>query len=197
MGIIKVCYRGVLKKRPISVGIWISLILFGNWFHRKSKFNKQKCKPIRNLLNPHSYLVKWKKKTLTKLGYNGIHHYFQAKVTSNTEYSGISVTKNGAFFFKNWRIALQCCAGFCHTTIWICHKHTHDPFLLNLPHTPHPIPPLQVVTEHQVELPMSYSKFILGISKNFGGSENSCELSHLQHIKYIKMNWYPHLIKCI
>ena len=43
------------------------------------------------------------------------------------------------FFFLifNWRIiALQCCAGFCLTTMWISHKYTYIPFLLNLLPTP-------------------------------------------------------------
>ena len=45
------------------------------------------------------------------------------------------------FCFFNWRkIALQCFVGFCHTTMWISHKYTYVPCLLNLlPHTsPHP-----------------------------------------------------------
>ena len=30
------------------------------------------------------------------------------------------------FNFFNWRIiALQCCVGLCHTTMWISHKYTH------------------------------------------------------------------------
>ena len=60
-------------------------------------------------------------------------------------------------------IALPYCAGFCHTSTWISHQHTHVPSLLNLPPTSHPIPPLQAVTEHQVELPVSYRKFPLAI----------------------------------
>ena len=41
----------------------------------------------------------------------------------------------------------------------ISYRCTSVPSLLNLPSTFHPIPLLQVVTEHQVELPMSGSKF--------------------------------------
>ena len=53
------------------------------------------------------------------------------------------------FFIFNWRtIDLQYCVGFCHTTLWIYHKYTYIPSLLNLPPSPHPIPPLWVVTEH-------------------------------------------------
>ena len=61
-------------------------------------------------------------------------------------------------FFKNpfifdWRIiALQYCVGFCHTATWISHRYTYAPFLLNLPPTSHPIPPLSVVTEYRFEL---------------------------------------------
>ena len=41
----------------------------------------------------------------------------------------------------------------------ISYRCTYVPSLLNLPSTFHPIPLLQVVTEHQVELPVSGSKF--------------------------------------
>ena len=60
---------------------------------------------------------------------------------------------NSSFFKKivfNWRIIdLQCCAAFCQTSTWISHRHTYVPFLLNLPPTPIPTPPLQDVTGHQ------------------------------------------------
>ena len=55
------------------------------------------------------------------------------------------------------------CVGFCHKTTWISHRYTYVPSLLNLPPTPHPSPPLQLVTEHWVELPASYNKFPLTI----------------------------------
>ena len=61
-------------------------------------------------------------------------------------------------FIFNWSIiALQYCVGFSHTTTWISHKYTYVPSLLNL------IPPLQVVIEHQVELPVLHSNFPLTI----------------------------------
>ena len=43
------------------------------------------------------------------------------------------------------------------------YKYTSVPFLLNLPSTPHPIPALQVVTEHEAELPVTCSNFPLAI----------------------------------
>ena len=62
----------------------------------------------------------------------------------------------GYIFFKNvfifhWRIiALQYCGGFYHTLTWICIRYIYVPSLLSLPPISHPIPPLQVVTEHQM-----------------------------------------------
>ena len=56
------------------------------------------------------------------------------------------------FFFFFLLIALQWCIGFCHTTMVVSHKYTYVLSLLNLPPTPHPIPLLWVVTEHQTEL---------------------------------------------
>ena len=46
------------------------------------------------------------------------------------------------------------------------------PSFLNSPPTFHPIPPVQVVTEHWVELPASYRRFPLAIC--FGGSLFIC-----------------------
>ena len=62
------------------------------------------------------------------------------------------------FTFKWWIIALQRCVGFCHIATRI---RTRVPSLLNLSPISHPIPALQIVTEHQVELPASYSTFAL------------------------------------
>ena len=46
------------------------------------------------------------------------------------------------YFLKlifNWRkIALQYCAGFCHTTMWMSHKYTYILSLWNFPPIPHP-----------------------------------------------------------
>lgn len=39
--------------------------------------------------------------------------------------------------FLNWRqIALQCCAEFYYTTMWVCHKYTYVPSHMNLSPTP-------------------------------------------------------------
>ena len=57
-------------------------------------------------------------------------------------------------FILNWRIiALHYCVRFCRTPIWISHRYTYVPSLVNLPPTSHPIPPLWVVTEHWVWVP--------------------------------------------
>ena len=46
-------------------------------------------------------------------------------------------------FFFNCRItALQCCDGFCHTTMQISHNYTYITSLGNLPSLPHPTSPL-------------------------------------------------------
>ena len=44
--------------------------------------------------------------------------------------------------FLWWVIALQYCAGLCHTSAWISHRYTHVPSLLNSSPHSHPIPPL-------------------------------------------------------
>ena len=45
-----------------------------------------------------------------------------------------SVNLTVFYFIFNWRIiTLQYCDGFCHTSTWISHRHTHVPSLLNLP----------------------------------------------------------------
>ena len=66
------------------------------------------------------------------------------------------------FFFLtsifNWRIVIPCCAGFCHTTTWISSKYTYIPSFLRLPPPP---PQLQVITEHQAELPVLNGSFPL------------------------------------
>ena len=48
----------------------------------------------------------------------------------------------------------------------ISHRYTYVPSLVALPLPSHPIPPLLVVTEHQFELPESYSKFPVYLSAN-------------------------------
>ena len=68
-----------------------------------------------------------------------IRHSTHTHVHMHT-YIHFTVCKLLCFFFSfifNWRIiALQCCAGFCHTTTSISHKYSHVSSLLNLHPTP-------------------------------------------------------------
>ena len=66
--------------------------------------------------------------------------------------------------YFNWRIiASQCCVGFCHTSIWMSHRYTYIPSLLNLLLTFLSTPPRQVITGHQAEVPALYGNFTLAI----------------------------------
>jgi len=68
------------------------------------------------------------------------------------------------FTFLNWRIiTVQYRFVFCLTTMWISHKCTYITSLLKDLLTPNSIPPLYVVTEYQVELPLFYSNFPIAI----------------------------------
>ena len=50
------------------------------------------------------------------------------------------------YIYFNWRIVtLQYCHGICHTSVWISHRHTCVPSVLNLPSASFPIPSFQVV----------------------------------------------------
>ena len=61
-------------------------------------------------------------------------------------------------FIFNWRIiTLQGCVHFCHTVKSTSHKHTCVPSVWDLRPLPHPILPLQHVTEYWAELPMLHS----------------------------------------
>ena len=65
----------------------------------------------------------------------------------------------------NWRtIALQHCAGFCHTSTWISHRYTYVPSLLNLPPTSQP--------SHPSRLPQSPELSSLRHTANFYGLSN-------------------------
>ena len=78
--------------------------------------------------------------------------------------------------FFNWRIITpQYCDGFCHTSTRINQRYTCVPSLLSAPlHlspppylSPQPPVPL-AITEHWIELPVSYIKFPLAIYFTYG-----------------------------
>ena len=72
-------------------------------------------------------------------------------------------------FIFNWRItALQCCGGLCHTTMWIGHRDTRVPSLVNHPPTP---------LEYQLQLPVLHSTFPLAVNFNHGNVHVSRTLS--------------------
>ena len=65
------------------------------------------------------------------------------------------------YFFLNWRIiALECCVGFCHTTVWISHKYTYTSSLLVFPPITHSIPPFYITIDCWAGLPVLYSSFL-------------------------------------
>ena len=84
-------------------------------------------------------------------------------------------------------IALQYCFGFCHDSTWISPRNMYAPSLLNLLPISHLIQPLQVVTEHQVELPALYSKFPLTIKFTYG---NVCVLIWGACYFLLRYNWF-------
>ena len=78
-----------------------------------------------------------------------------------SSYPPLPAVDESLFLFLNRRMtSLQYCIGFCHTSVWISHKHTYVASLLHLPPTIS-----QVVTEHQVwafcitqQIPTKYLK---------------------------------------
>ena len=69
----------------------------------------------------------------------------------NSTWHTVSASHFIYLFSFDWRImALQCCVGFCHAATWINHRYIHVLSLLKLTPTSHPIPPIQVVTEHRL-----------------------------------------------
>ena len=52
--------------------------------------------------------------------------------------------------------------------MWTSRKYTYVPFFLNLRSTPHPITPLQVVTEHWADLPVPDSSSPLALYFTYG-----------------------------
>ena len=63
----------------------------------------------------------------------------------------------------NWRIiALQVRVDFCHTSTWISCRYTYFPSLLSHHPTSHPIPLLQVVSDHWNWVPCDIEHFSTG-----------------------------------
>ena len=61
-------------------------------------------------------------------------------------------------------IALRGCVSFC-CTMWVSCMYTYIPYLLDLPHSPTPIPPISVIPEHhRAEIPALYNRSPLAIS---------------------------------
>ena len=64
---------------------------------------------------------------------NFFHFFFKFLGQNNMEFTSMenshwSPIKTFLFFFFNWRIiALQCCVGFCHTTMQISHNYMYIP----------------------------------------------------------------------
>ena len=111
------------------------------------------------------YLVMWKQ---SESNLRFLFYFFQFILSS-----GRCITQRMCFqiiffqttYFKNlfifyWRIiALQNFAVFCQTSIWISHRYTYIPSLLNFPL----IPPLYFDAEPPFEFPEPDSKFLLAI----------------------------------
>ena len=86
------------------------------------------------------------------VGFSGTDWGGEAESVFTSSLSPHSLFKN-LFIFNLRIIALQYCVGFHHTSIWISHRYTSVPSLLNLPPISYPIPPLKVVTEPRVWAP--------------------------------------------
>ena len=91
--------------------------------------------------------------------------------TSGTEKEGLGESKEDtvfififfrAFFFYHSITALHCRVSFSCTIEWISYIHTYIHSLLSLPPTTL-IPPLQVITEHQAELPLLWRQLVLKV----------------------------------
>ena len=59
-------------------------------------------------------------------------------------------------------VTLQYCGGFPHTSVWIRHRHTCVPFILNPP------PPSRLSGSTSSECPVSYVKLALVIDFTYG-----------------------------
>ena len=154
---------------------------------------KQRLKTLLHSLDPQLCLTLCNRMDCSLSG-STVHGILQARIL---EWIAIPFSRGSSWprdlFIFNWRITtLQYCVGFCHTS-WISHRYTYDPSLLNLPPTSHSIPPLWAVTEHQFELPESYSKLPLAICFTYGGVYVSIILSscwHLSKLKIVFCSWW-------
>ena len=110
--------------------------------------------PLEKGMATHSSILAWRIPWTGKP--SRLYSPWDCKDSDTTERLTLSLFKNKPFtitklrvsrsfpdfclFFFNWRIiALQCCVGFCLTTMWISHKYTYISSLLRLsPQPDHP-----------------------------------------------------------
>ena len=97
-----------------------------------------------------------------------------------------------SIYFFNWSIiTFQCCVSSFCIMKWISYVYTYISSLLDLPlHSP--ILPIWVITEHQAEIPVLYSRFPLAICFTHGISPG-CSLERL--MLKLKLQYFGHLMQ--
>ena len=97
-----------------------------------------------------------------------------SKVRETPHVTGLKQFLKFLFNFSCRRITLQYCTGFCHTSIWISHRHTYVLSFQNLPPTSNCF---RLSQSTRFELPASYNKFLPAIYFTYGNLYVSMLLS--------------------